>query len=156
MGSVEPNVGDLSVNVEHLDAAVTYIERLKQYLESEIASHMERVNSRMQTPSDTNTRSAVPNATPFGAFEDARLQWASLTKSTANMQASLNVLGQKLAALKAGTEDITKAFREAEDRNAATGREIERLLDSATPPPGSQPVVPPVGTTPATTVPNNA
>ncbi|SBT46107.1 hypothetical protein [Micromonospora auratinigra] len=154
--SAKPNVGDLSVNVEHLDAAVTYIDRLLQYLDSEVTLHMEHVNARMQSPSDTNTKSAVPGATPFGAFEDARLQWAALGKSTGNMQASLTVLKQKLEALKTGTQDIAKAFRDTEERNGANGKQIERLLESAAPPPGSAVTPPAVSTPPAYAVPDNA
>ena len=52
-----------------------------------------------------------------------------------NMEAHLTTLSQKLAALKEGTEEIAKAFRDTEARNGANGKEIERLLESAAPPP---------------------
>ncbi|TNH31704.1 hypothetical protein FHG89_00845 [Micromonospora orduensis] len=134
MGDIPPpNTGDLHVSVEDLDAAATYIERLKQYVDDTISYEMERVKERMK--GDSNNAQTVPNGTPFGAFEDARMQWQALTKSTANMEAHLTTLSQKLAALKKGTEDIAKAFRDTEARNAANGKEIERLLDSAAPPP---------------------
>ncbi|MFC8296780.1 hypothetical protein [Micromonospora orduensis] len=134
MGDIPPpNTGDLHVSVEDLDAAATYIERLRQYVDDTIKYEMERVKERMK--GDSNSAQTVPNGTPFGAFEDARMQWQALTKSTANMEAHLTTLSQKLAALKKGTEDIAKAFRDTEARNAANGKEIERLLDSAAPPP---------------------
>ncbi|MET8234698.1 hypothetical protein ABZS77_28880 [Micromonospora sp. NPDC005298] len=134
MGDIPPpNTGDLHVSVEDLDAAATYIERLKQYVDDTIKYEMERVKERMK--GDSSSAQTVPNGTPFGAFEDARMQWQALTKSTANMEAHLTTLSQKLEALKKGTEDIAKAFRDTEARNAANGKEIERLLDSAAPPP---------------------
>ncbi|MFJ6168501.1 hypothetical protein ACIQH6_25510 [Micromonospora orduensis] len=134
MGDIPPpNTGDLHVSVEDLDAAATYIERLRQYVDDTIKYEMERVKERMK--GDSNSAQTVPNGTPFGAFEDARMQWQALTKSTANMEAHLTTLSQKLTALKKGTEDIAKAFRDTEARNAANGKEIERLLESAAPPP---------------------
>ena len=51
------------------------------------------------------------------------------------MEGHLTALSAKLAALKKGAEDIAKAFRDAEAHNAANGKEIERMLESATPPP---------------------
>ncbi|MDG4756500.1 hypothetical protein [Micromonospora sp. WMMD710] len=143
MGDIPPpNTGDLHVSVEDLDAAATYVERLKQYVDDTIRYEMERVKERMK--GDSNNAQTVPNGTPFGAFEDARMQWQALTKSTANMEAHLTTLSQRLAALKQGTEDIAKAFRDAEARNAANGKEIERLLDAAAPPPtaGGAPTYP--------------
>ncbi|MFU8874781.1 hypothetical protein [Micromonospora sp. SL4-19] len=136
MGGIQPpDTGDLSVSVEDLDAAAEYVERLKQYVDDTISYEMERVKERMK--GDSNNAQAVPNGTPFGAYEDARMQWQALTKSTANMEAHLKLLSAKLAALKKGTEDIAQAFRDAEARNAATGKQIERLLESATPPPAA-------------------
>ncbi|MBM0231740.1 hypothetical protein JNW91_07625 [Micromonospora sp. STR1_7] len=143
MGDIPPpNTGDLHVSVEDLDAAATYVERLKQYVDDTISYEMERVKERMK--GDSNNAQTVPNGTPFGAFEDARMQWQALTRSTANMEAHLKTLSEKLAGLKKGTEDIAKAFRDAEARNAANGKEIERLLDSAAPPPtaGGTPTYP--------------
>ncbi|MEU7922801.1 hypothetical protein ACGFIP_30730 [Micromonospora zamorensis] len=143
MGSLPPpNTGDLHVSVEDLDAAAAYVERLKQYVEDTLSYEMERIKERMK--GDSNNAQAVPNGTPFGAFEDARLQWRTLETSTANMELHLKTLSQKLAALKQGTEDIAKAFRDAEARNGANGKEIERLLESAAPPPpaGGTPTYP--------------
>ncbi|MGW5560872.1 hypothetical protein ACWER9_27075 [Micromonospora sp. NPDC003944] len=134
MGSIPPpSIGDLHVSVEDLDAAAAYVERLKQYVDDTISYEMERIKERMK--GDSNNAQTVPNGTPFGAYEDARMQWAALTTSTGNMEAHLTTLSQKLAALKEGTEEIAKAFRDTEARNAANGKEIERLLESAAPPP---------------------
>lgn len=144
MGEIRPpDTGDLQVSVEDLDAAAEYVERLKQYVDDTIGYEMERIKERMK--GDSNNAQTVPNGTPFGAYEDARMQWQALTRSTANMEAQLRALSNKLAGLKKGTEDIAQAFRDAEARNAATGREIERMLESATPPPvagGQQPTYP--------------
>ncbi|NES12419.1 MULTISPECIES: hypothetical protein [Micromonospora] len=140
MGDIRPpDTGDLQVSVEDLDAAAQYVERLKQYVDDTISYEMERIKERMK--GDSTNSQAVANGTPFGAYEDARMQWQALTKSTANMEMHLKSLSQKLAGLKKGTEDIAQAFRDAEARNAANGKEIERLLESATPPPtaGGQP-----------------
>jgi hypothetical protein len=134
MGSIPPpSIGDLQVSVEDLDAAATYVERLRQYIDDTIKYEMERIKERMK--GDSNNAQTVPNGTPFGAYEDARMQWRALEVSTANMEAHLTTLSQKLAALKEGTEEIAKAFRDAEARNGANGKEIERLLESAAPPP---------------------
>ncbi|MCG5464909.1 hypothetical protein AB0K35_33560 [Micromonospora sp. NPDC053740] len=134
MGSIPPpSIGDLQVSVEDLDAAATYVERLRQYIDDTIKYEMERIKERMK--GDSNNAQTVPNGTPFGAYEDARMQWRALETSTANMEAHLTTLSQKLAALKEGTEDIAKAFRDTEARNGANGKEIERLLESAAPPP---------------------
>ncbi|MBM7490361.1 uncharacterized protein YukE [Micromonospora luteifusca] len=136
MGTIPPpNTGDLQVSVEDLDAAAAYVERLKQYVDDTILYEMERVKERMK--GDSNNAQTVPNGTPFGAYEDARMQWQALTTSTANMEMHLRTLSQNLAGLKQGTEDIAKAFRNTEARNAATGKEIERLLESAAPPPAA-------------------
>ncbi|MEU7803802.1 hypothetical protein [Micromonospora arborensis] len=136
MGTIPPpNTGDLQVSVEDLDAAAAYVDRLKQYIDDTISYEMERVKERMK--GDSNNAQTVPNGTPFGAYEDARMQWQALTKSTANMEMHLKTLSQKLASLKQGTEDIAKAFRDAEARNGANGKEIERLLESAAPPPAA-------------------
>ncbi|MET8309506.1 MULTISPECIES: hypothetical protein [unclassified Micromonospora] len=141
-GITPPNIGDLHVSVEDLDAAAAYVERLKQYVDDTIGYEMERVKERMK--GDSTTAQTVPNGTPFGAYEDARMQWQALTRSTTNMEAHLKSLSQKLAALKKGTEDIAQAFRDTEERNAANGSQIERLLESAAPPPaaGGQPTYP--------------
>ncbi|MBQ0992770.1 hypothetical protein PSH03_003143 [Micromonospora sp. PSH03] len=134
MGSIPPpSIGDLQVSVEDLDAAATYVERLRQYIDDTIKYEMERIKERMK--GDSNNAQTVPNGTPFGAYEDARMQWRALEVSTANMEAHLTTLSQKLAALKEGTEEIAKAFRDTEARNGANGKEIERLLESAAPPP---------------------
>ncbi|MGC4798979.1 hypothetical protein [Micromonospora saelicesensis] len=134
MGSIPPpSIGDLQVSVEDLDAAATYVERLRQYIDDTIKYEMERIKERMK--GDSNNAQTVPNGTPFGAYEDARMQWRALETSTANMEAHLTTLSQKLAALKEGTEEIAKAFRDTEARNGANGKEIERLLESAAPPP---------------------
>ncbi|MFI2712783.1 hypothetical protein ACH495_21935 [Micromonospora sp. NPDC018662] len=133
MGITPPDTGDLHVSVEDLDAAADYVERLKQYVDDTIGYEMERIKERMK--GDSNNAQAVPNGTPFGAYEDARMQWAALTRSTANMEAHLKAISSKLAGLKQGTEDIAQAFRDAEARNAANGKQIERLLESAAPPP---------------------
>ncbi|OKI49914.1 hypothetical protein [Micromonospora sp. CB01531] len=134
MGDIRPPAtGDLHVSVEDLDAAAEYVERLKQYVDDTIGYEMERIKERMK--GDSNNAQAVPNGTPFGAYEDARMQWQALTRSTANMELHLKAISNKLAGLKKGTEDIAKAFRDAEARNAANGKEIERMLESATPPP---------------------
>ncbi|MBQ1021627.1 hypothetical protein KBX71_27635 [Micromonospora sp. D93] len=134
MGSIPPpSIGDLHVSVEDLDAAATYVERLRQYIDDTIKYEMERIKERMK--GDSNNAQTVPNGTPFGAYEDARMQWRALEVSTANMEAHLTTLSQKLAALKEGTEEIAKAFRDTEARNGANGKEIERLLESAAPPP---------------------
>lgn len=135
-----PDTGDLTVSVADLDAAAAYVERLKQYVDDTIKYQMERINERMK--GDSGATPAVANGTPFGAFEDARMQWQSLTRSTANMQAHITVLSQKLDTLRQGTEDIAKAFRDVEERNAANGSQIERLLESATPPPPAGPTYP--------------
>ncbi|GGO18195.1 hypothetical protein [Micromonospora parathelypteridis] len=136
MGTIPPpNTGDLQVSVEDLDAAAAYVERLKQYVDDTISYEMERIKERMK--GDSNNAQTVPNGTPFGAYEDARMQWQALTKSTANMEMHLKTLSQRLASLKQGTEDIAKAFRDAEARNGANGKEIERLLESAAPPPAA-------------------
>ncbi|MFC4019844.1 hypothetical protein ACFOW4_18130 [Micromonospora sp. GCM10011542] len=143
MGSIPPpNTGDLHVSVEDLDAAAAYVERLKQYVDDTISYEMERIKERMK--GDSNNAQTVPNGTPFGAYEDARMQWQALTESTANMEMHLKSLSAKLAAFKQGTEDIAKAFRDTEERNAANGKEIERLLESAAPPPtaGGTPTYP--------------
>ncbi|MCO1599547.1 hypothetical protein M8C17_30765 [Micromonospora sp. RHAY321] len=132
-GITPPNTGDLHVSVEDLDAAAAYVERLKQYVDDTICYEMERIKERMK--GDSANAQTVPNGTPFGAYEDARMQWQALTRSTANMEAHLKALSQRLAALKKGTEDIAQAFRDTEARNAANGSEIERLLESAAPPP---------------------
>lgn len=140
MGDIRPpDTGDLHVSVEDLDAAATYVERLQQYVDETISYEMERIKERMK--GDSNNAQTVPNGTPFGAYEDARMQWQRLTTSTANMEAHLKALSGKLAALKQGTEDIAQAFRDTEARNAATGKQIERMLESVTPPPtaGDQP-----------------
>ena len=134
MGINPPDTGDLHVSVEDLDAAAEYIECLKQYVEDTISWEMERIKENMK--GDSNSPQIVSNGTPFGAFADARLQWQALERSTANMEAHLKGLSAKLAGLKKGTEDIAKAFRDAEERNAANGKDIERLLESAAPPPG--------------------
>jgi hypothetical protein len=138
-----PNVGDLSVSVEDLDSAVTYIERLMQYVDDVINDEMARIKERMK--GDAENPPVVPNATPFGAFEDARMQWNTLVTSTANMEASIKALSQKLAKLKAGTADIAKAYRDAEERNRASAKEIERILESAAVPqtPGTGPTYSP-------------
>ncbi|MFI6069397.1 hypothetical protein ACIA47_29625 [Micromonospora sp. NPDC051227] len=134
MGSIPPpSIGDLHVSVEDLDAAATYVERLRQYIDDTIKYEMERIKERMK--GDSNNAQTVPNGTPFGAYEDARMQWRALEASTVNMEAHLTTLSQKLAALKEGTEEIAKAFRDTEARNGANGKEIERLLESAAPPP---------------------
>ncbi|MEW2431283.1 hypothetical protein AB0877_24995 [Micromonospora sp. NPDC047644] len=134
MGSIPPpSIGDLQVSVEDLDAAATYVERLRQYIDDTIKYEMERIKERMK--GDSNNAQTVPNGTPFGAYEDARMQWRALEASTANMEAHLTTLSAKLAALKEGTEEIAKAFRDTEARNGANGKEIERLLESAAPPP---------------------
>jgi len=134
MGSIPPpSIGDLQVSVEDLDAAATYVERLRQYIDDTIKYEMERIKERMK--GDSNNAQTVPNGTPFGAYEDARMQWRALEVSTVNMEAHLTTLSQKLAALKEGTEEIAKAFRDTEARNGANGKEIERLLESAAPPP---------------------
>ncbi|MFG1918813.1 hypothetical protein [Micromonospora sp. NPDC048898] len=136
MGTIPPpNTGDLHVSVEDLNAAAAYVERLKQYVDDTIIYEMERVKERMK--GDSNNAQAVPNGTPFGAYEDARMQWQALTKSTANMELHLKTLSQRLASLKQGTEDIAKAFGDTEARNGANGKEIERLLESAAPPPAA-------------------
>ncbi|MEU8087744.1 hypothetical protein AB0B57_29555 [Micromonospora sp. NPDC049101] len=136
MGTIPPpNTGDLHVSVEDLNAAAAYVERLKQYVDDTIIYEMERVKERMK--GDSNNAQTVPNGTPFGAYEDARMQWQALTKSTANMELHLKTLSQRLASLKQGTEDIAKAFRDTEARNGANGKEIERLLESAAPPPAA-------------------
>ncbi|KKJ99190.1 hypothetical protein [Micromonospora sp. HK10] len=143
MGDIKPpDTGDLHVSVEDLDAAAAYVERLKQYVDDTISYELERIKERMK--GDSNNAQTVPNGTPFGAYEDARMQWQRLTASTANMEMHLNGLSTKLAGLKQGTEDIAKAFRDAEARNAANGKQIERLLESAAPPPstGDQPTYP--------------
>lgn len=133
MGDIyPPNVGDLSVSVEDLDAAAEYIERLRQYVDDVIIAEMNRVKERMNGDCDTNA--VVPNGTPFGGFEDARIQWKTLVESTGNMEVWLSLLSQKLTALKAGTEDIAEAYRNAEERNRANAAEIERILESAAPP----------------------
>ncbi|HEX5598798.1 MAG TPA: hypothetical protein VFX61_22675 [Micromonosporaceae bacterium] len=133
MGEINPPIlDDLSVSVEDLEAAVTYIERLQQYVDDVIVNEMERINMRMT--GDSESRSVVPNATPFGAFEDARIQWKSLASSTANMQGSLTQLSQKLASLREGTEEIAETYRDAEERNRANASEIERILESAAAP----------------------
>ncbi|MGW5672688.1 hypothetical protein [Micromonospora sp. NPDC003776] len=140
MGDIRPpDTGDLHVSVEDLDAAAEYVERLKQYVDDTISYEMERIKERMK--GDSNNAQTVPNGTPFGAYEDARMQWQALTTSTANMEAHLKALSGKLAALKKGTEDIAQAFRDTEARNAANGKQIERMLESAAPPPtaGGQP-----------------
>lgn len=139
MGDIRPpDIGDLHVSVEDLNAAAAYVERLKQYVDETISYEMERIKERMK--GDSNNAQTVPNGTPFGAYEDARMQWQRLTTSTANMELHLKALSGKLAALKKGTEDIAQAFRETEARNAATGKQIERMLESATPPPaGTEP-----------------
>ncbi|WFE41839.1 hypothetical protein [Micromonospora sp. WMMD998] len=141
MGITPPDTGDLHVSVEDLDAAADYVERLKQYVDDTIGYEMERIKERMKGDGSAQT---VPNGTPFGAYEDARMQWAALTRSTANMEAHLKAISTRLAGLKKGTEDIAKAFRDAEARNAANGKQIERLLESAAPPPeaGQQPTYP--------------
>ncbi|WBB74946.1 hypothetical protein O7602_05270 [Micromonospora sp. WMMD1128] len=141
MGITPPDTGDLHVSVEDLDAAADYVERLKQYVDDTIGYEMERIKERMKGDGSAQT---VPNGTPFGGYEDARMQWAALTRSTANMEAHLKAISTKLAGLKKGTEDIAKAFRDAEARNAANGKQIERLLESAAPPPeaGQQPTYP--------------
>ncbi|MFD2767810.1 hypothetical protein [Micromonospora eburnea] len=134
MGGIQPpDTGDLQVSVEDLDAAADYVERLKQYVDDTISYEMERIKERMK--GDSSNAQTVPNGTPFGAYEDARMQWQALTRSTANMEAHLKSLSGRLAALKQGTEDIAQAFRDAEARNAANGKQIERLLESAAPPP---------------------
>ncbi|MET8092928.1 hypothetical protein [Micromonospora sp. NPDC005220] len=134
MGSIPPpSIGDLHVSVEDLDAAATYVERLRQYIDDTLKYEMERIKERMK--GDSNSAQTVPNGTPFGAYEDARMQWRALETSTVNMEAHLTTLSQKLAALKEGTEEIAKAFRDTEARNGANGKEIERLLESAAPPP---------------------
>ncbi|MEV0003216.1 hypothetical protein AB0H28_13140 [Micromonospora sp. NPDC050980] len=133
MGITPPDTGDLHVSVEDLDAAADYVERLKQYVDDTIGYEMERIKERMK--GDSDNAQTVPDGTPFGAYEDARMQWAALTTSTANMEAHLKAISDKLAGLKQGTEDIAKAFRDAEARDAANGGQIERLLESAVPPP---------------------
>ncbi|MFI6237335.1 hypothetical protein ACIBD9_27550 [Micromonospora sp. NPDC050784] len=134
MGNIPPpSIGDLHVSVEDLDAAATYVERLRQYIDDTLKYEMERIKERMK--GDSNNAQTVPNGTPFGAYEDARMQWRALETSTVNMEAHLTTLSQKLAALKEGTEEIAKAFRDTEARNGANGKEIERLLESAAPPP---------------------
>ncbi|MCG5439762.1 hypothetical protein ACFYL6_17535 [Micromonospora sp. NPDC007208] len=134
MGSIPPpSIGDLHVSVEDLDAAATYVERLRQYIDDTLKYEMERIKERMK--GDSNNAQTVPNGTPFGAYEDARMQWRALETSTVNMEAHLTTLSQKLTALKEGTEEIAKAFRDTEARNGANGKEIERLLESAAPPP---------------------
>ncbi|MFJ8582389.1 hypothetical protein [Micromonospora sp. NPDC093277] len=134
-GIKAPDTGDLHVSVEDLDAAADYVERLKEYIDNTILYEMDRIKERMK--GDSNNAQTVPNGTPFGAYEDARMQWQALTTSTANMEAHLKQLSQKLAGLKQGTEDIAQAFRDAEARNAANGKQIERLLESAAPPPAA-------------------
>ncbi|MEH0826435.1 MULTISPECIES: hypothetical protein [Micromonospora] len=142
MGINPPDTGDLHVSVEDLDAAAEYVERLKQYVDDTIGYEMERIKERMK--GDSGNAQTVPNGTPFGAYEDARMQWQALTTSTASMEAHLKAISSKLAGLKQGTQDIAKAFRDAEARNAANGKDIERLLESAAPPPdaGQQPTYP--------------
>ncbi|MFG2050928.1 hypothetical protein ACGFIW_26285 [Micromonospora sp. NPDC048935] len=136
MGTIPPpNTGDLHVSVEDLNAAAAYVERLKQYVDDTIIYEMERVKERMK--GDSNNAQTVPNGTPFGAYEDARMQWQALTRSTANMELHLKTLSQRLSSLKQGTEDIANAFRDTEARNGANGKEIERLLESAAPPPAA-------------------
>ncbi|MEV4202061.1 hypothetical protein [Micromonospora globbae] len=148
MGDIRPpDVGDLTVSVEDLDAAAAYVERLKQYVDETITYEMERIKERMK--GDSEHGQTVPNGTPFGAYEDARMQWQALTTSTANMEAHIKQLSTRLAALKKGTEDIAQAFRDVEARNAATGKEIERMLESAAPPPQA-------GGTPPSTYPYTA
>ena len=93
MGIKPPDTGDLHVSVEDLDAAADYVERLKQYVDDTIGYEMERIKERMK--GDSNNAQAVPNGTPFGAYEDARMQWAALTRSTANMEAHLKAISQQ-------------------------------------------------------------
>jgi hypothetical protein len=132
MGDVRPpDTGNLQVSVEDLDAAAEYIERLKQYVEDTLKFEMERIRKRMVP----ETPPAVRDGTPFGGFDDALRQWRALETSTANMEQHLATLSTRLDALKKGTEDIAKAFRDTEERNAATGKQIERMLEAATPPP---------------------
>ncbi|MET7950657.1 hypothetical protein [Micromonospora sp. NPDC005324] len=134
MGNIPPpSIGDLQVSVEDLDAAATYIERLRQYIDDTLKYEMERIKERMK--GDSNNAQTVPNGTPFGAYEEARMQWRALETSTVNVEAHLTTLSQKLTALKEGTEEIAKAFRDTEARNGANGKEIERLLGEAAPPP---------------------
>ncbi|MEH0938795.1 hypothetical protein [Micromonospora psammae] len=144
MGDIRPpDTGDLTVSVADLDAAAAYVERLKQYVDDTIGYQMQRIQERMK--GDGGAAGAPgANGTPFGGFEDARLQWQALVRSTAHMESHIQQLSQKLSALKQGTEDIAKAFRDVEERNAANGAQIERLLESATPPPpaGSPPTYP--------------
>ena len=86
--------------------------------------------SRTRMKGDSNNAQTVPNGTPFGAYEDARHAVAGTgARPRRTWRAHLTTLSQKLAGLKEGTEDIAKAFRDTEARNAATGKEIERLLD---------------------------
>ena len=74
MGSIPPpSIGDLHVSVEDLDAAATYVERLRQYIDDTIKYEMERIKTRMK--GDSNNAQTVPNGTPFGAYEDAVMQW---------------------------------------------------------------------------------
>ncbi|MGC4895190.1 hypothetical protein [Micromonospora sp. DT31] len=134
MGINPPDTGDLQVSVEDLDAAAEYIERLKQYVEDTISWEMEQIKLKMK--GDNNSPQIVAGGTPFGAYGEAQLQWQALERSTANMEFHLKSLSAKLAGLKKGTEDIAKAFRDAEERNAANGKDIERLLESAAVPPG--------------------
>ncbi|MGA3524433.1 hypothetical protein [Melissospora conviva] len=132
-----PDTAGLTVSVEDLAAAADYIDRLQQYVDDTIRTEMERIKERMK--GDNDSPQTVPDATPFGAYEDARLQWQTLTRSTANMESHLQTLAGKLAHLKKGTEEIAQAFRDAEERNAATGKQIERMLESAAQPPAGKP-----------------
>ena len=142
MGSIPPpNIGDLHVSVEDLDAAAAYVERLRQYIDDTIST---RWNASRADEGRQQQRPDRSERHPLRRVRGRRHAVADLETSTANMEAHLKTLSQKLAALKEGTEDIAKAFRDTEARNGANGKEIERLLESAAPPPtaGGTPTYP--------------
>ena len=136
-----PDTAGLSVSVEDLAAAAEFIDRLQQYVDGTIRHEMDDIRKRMK--GDGADARTVPDGTPFGAYEDARQQWETLTRSTENMELHLRALSRKLADLKKGTEEIAEAFRDTEERNAATGKQIERMLEAATSPPAEKPSHPP-------------
>ena len=73
MGDIKPSeTGDLHASVEDLEAAADYVERLRQYVDDTVKYELERIKERMKGSAEN--AQTVQHGTPFGAYEDARMQ----------------------------------------------------------------------------------
>ncbi|WP_018350999.1 hypothetical protein [Longispora albida] len=145
MGTSRPaDVKNSHVDVEHLENAAKYIDQLKEYVGEILATKVTRIKTLSKSESSRQAVKVEAEVTPFGGFVEAKERWDGLIKANGNMEASLKALETKLATLAEGTRKIVENYKTVEERNHANSKDIERILDTVTPPQAAgAPPVPP-------------